>query len=165
MATLPGPGATLSGSADHKFGDTYKTIERLRSGSYGTVYTCHHLNAQGETYAVKIMDRAKLKKNDDAAVFREVDVMKELVHLPNVVRLVDFFVEPQKLYMVQVLAKGGDVFDRLAKRTVYTEKDARDLGEVLLSTIKSLHELNIVHRDVSISNESACIHGVTICKR
>jgi hypothetical protein len=30
------------------------------------------------------------------------------------------------------LAEGGDVFERLAKRKVYTEKDARDLARRML---------------------------------
>lgn len=147
------PGITLAdaNSTKYKFDSLYETAERLRSGSYGTVYTCKHKARPDEMYAVKILDRKKLKKSDDAAVFREVDIMKELVHLPNVVRLIDFFVEPEKLCVVQVLAKGGDVFDRLAKRTNYTEKDARDLAETLLETIRSLHELSIVHRDVGVS--------------
>jgi hypothetical protein len=34
------------------------------------------------------------------------------------------------------LAEGGDVFDRLAKRKVYTEKDARDLARRMLESIQ-----------------------------
>jgi hypothetical protein len=34
------------------------------------------------------------------------------------------------------LAEGGDVFDRLAKRKVYTEKDARDLAKRMLESIQ-----------------------------
>jgi serine/threonine protein kinase len=59
--------------------------------------------------AVKILDRKKLKKKDDDAVFREVEVMKELMDVPGVIKLMDFFVSPEKFYVVQEWAEGGDV--------------------------------------------------------
>jgi calcium/calmodulin-dependent protein kinase I len=130
----------------------YEKDNRLRSGSFGTVYTCHHQLHMDITYAVKILDRRKLKPKDDAAVFREVSILKLLKDLPHVVRLIDFFVEPQTFYMVQVYAAGGDVFDRLAARSNYTEKDARDLAKILLQTIGAIHEKNIVHRDLKPEN-------------
>jgi tRNA A-37 threonylcarbamoyl transferase component Bud32 len=149
------PGVSLgddSASLNMTFEDLYQLGERLRSGSYGVVYTCQHkLNAE-KTYAVKILDRTKLKKQDDESVFREVAIMKELAGLDNVVQLIDFFVSPEKLYMVQVFAAGGDVFDRLAQRTLYNEKDSRDLAECLLKTIQALHDRKIVHRDLKPEN-------------
>jgi calcium/calmodulin-dependent protein kinase I len=134
------------------FLDLYERDNRLRSGSFGTVYTCHHQLHTDITYAVKILDRRKLKPKDDAAVFREVSILKLLKDLPHVVRLIDFFVEPETFYMVQVYAAGGDVFDRLAARSHYTEKDARDLAKILLETIAAIHEKNIVHRDLKPEN-------------
>jgi serine/threonine protein kinase len=53
---------------------------------------------------------------------------------------------------VQDYARGGDVFDRLAKRVSYTEKDARDLGVILLETMKEMHQRKIVHRDMKPEN-------------
>jgi serine/threonine protein kinase len=150
-------GYTL-GCEDHKeqtavsFSSIYETITRLRSGSFGTVYTCQHQLHSDVTFAVKILDRRKLKPKDDDAVFREVSILQLLKELPNVVRLIDFFVEPEAFYMVQIFAAGGDVFDRLAARSTYTEKDARDLAKILLETIEAIHEKNIVHRDLKPEN-------------
>lgn len=156
------PGASLFGGllmADDgglfSFGQLYETDNHLRSGSYGAVYTCHHKLHPETTYAVKILERGKLKKKDDDAVFREVKIMKELVNVPSVVRLIDFFQSPEKLHVVQVYAAGGDVFDRLAKRSQYTEKDARDLAETLLEAVRAFHEIKpypIVHRDLKPEN-------------
>lgn len=78
--------------------------------------------------------------------------MKALVHVPGIVRLVDFFVQPNEFHVVQVYARGGDVFDRLAHRTTYTERDARDLARQLLNTIGAMHSLGYVHRDLKPEN-------------
>lgn len=150
----PKPGVSLKdpGEIDFTFDDLYQLEERLRSGSYGTVFTCHHKLNADKQYAVKILDRTKLKKKDDEGVFREVSVMRDLANVPNVVQLIDFFESPEKLYMVLVFAAGGDVFDRLAQRTSYNEKESRDLAECLLKIIHALHERKMVHRDLKPEN-------------
>jgi calcium/calmodulin-dependent protein kinase I len=147
-----GGGGAKKKETQMSFFDYYDTDDRLRSGSFGTVYTCHPRSDPTELYAVKIFDRRKLQRKDDDAVFREVAVLKELGALPHVVRLLDFYVEPNALYMVQVYAQGGDVFDRLGTRKSYNEKNARDLAKILLETIASLHDMTIVHRDLKPEN-------------
>ena len=154
--------------------DLYRNERRLQNGSYGVVYECSRVTAAAATpasrddedsskkdqpnsatpekYAVKIIDRIKLKKMDDHAVFREVKILNELVDVPNVITLVDFFVEPKTLYVVQQLAEGGDVFDRLVQRQHYTEEVARTLARTLIQTLATLHERKIVHRDLKPGN-------------
>jgi serine/threonine protein kinase len=92
------------------------------------------------------------KKADDEAVFREVSVLRELIHVPGVVRLIDFFVQPDTFYVVQVYAQGGDVFDRLSQRATYTEKDAKDLCKRLLETMRDMHKRGFAHRDLKPEN-------------
>ena len=50
----------------------------------------------------------------------------------GIISLIDFFKSPLSYHIVMELAEGGDVFERLAKRKVYTEKDARDLARRML---------------------------------
>ena len=138
----------------------YDLDSKLRSGSYGTVFTCKHKLHNDTTYAVKVMDRQKLKSTSLDSIYREVGILNELTQarIPeaplHVVQLVDFFVEPKTIYMVQVYARGGDVFDRLSSRKQYTEKDARELALHLLQTVHFLHSRPtvIVHRDLKPEN-------------
>ena len=66
----------------------------------------------------------------------------------GVINLIDFYPSPQTYHIVMELARGGDVFDRLARRKRYTEKDARDLARRMLESINFLHERGIAHRDI-----------------
>ena len=137
------------------FDQLYETDQRLRSGSFGVVHTCHHKLHPDTTYAVKILDRTKLKPKDDDAVFREVKILQELAQEPHVVHLIDFFVETDRLCVVQEFAAGGDVFDRLCQRLKYTEADARQLARYLLQAVAALHGVKpypIVHRDLKPEN-------------
>ena len=47
---------------------------------------------------------------------------------------------------------GGELFDRITKKTFYSEHDARELCKIILSAIKHLHDREIVHRDLKPEN-------------
>lgn len=134
------------------FEQLYTLVRKLRSGSFATVWVCSH-RLSGEQFASKVIDRTKLKPRDDRAVFREVDVLRQVAagH-PGIIALVDFYERPEVFHVVLELARGGDVFDRLARRTTYTEKDARDLARNLLEATQHVHSHGIVHRDLKPEN-------------
>ena len=147
------PGATLipgDRTAD-KFENDYLLQDRLQSGSYGVVWTTAHKTTH-DVFAVKVIDRTKLKQKEDDGVYREVKILNDLMEVDNIVKLMDFYQDPQTFCVVQFYAKGGDVFDRLGKRTSYNEADARNFAETLLQTMKALHDLKLCHRDMKPEN-------------
>eukprot|EP00579_Thalassiosira_antarctica_P001991 CAMPEP_0201866530 /NCGR_PEP_ID=MMETSP0902-20130614/1084_1 /ASSEMBLY_ACC=CAM_ASM_000551 /TAXON_ID=420261 /ORGANISM="Thalassiosira antarctica, Strain CCMP982" /LENGTH=748 /DNA_ID=CAMNT_0048391519 /DNA_START=56 /DNA_END=2302 /DNA_ORIENTATION=- len=160
----------LLGPQMHPTFDVFYTLQKkLQGGSYGTVFVgVHNLNER--EYAVKVVDRRKLSQHDDDAQLQEVDILRSLN--PNsfkqpkcgnknndhsqqdngIINIIDFYPSPTKYHIVMELARGGDVFDRLAKRKVYTEKHARDLARRMLESIQFLHERGIAHRDIKPEN-------------
>ena len=61
------PGTTLQyeiGKSPYLFENDYVLETKFRSGSYGVVYTTKHKKSH-EEYAVKVIDRTKLKEKDD----------------------------------------------------------------------------------------------------
>lgn len=66
-------------------------------------------------------------------------------------RFVDAFPSPflSKLPLHRV--SGGELFDRILERGVYTEKDASLVIHQVLTAVKYLHENGIVHRDLKVS--------------
>lgn len=51
---------------------------------------------------------------------------------------------------------GGELFDRILERGVYTEKDASLVIHQVLTAVKYLHENGIVHRDLKVSPAPPC---------
>lgn len=134
-----------------KFADTYELKDKIRKGSFATVWRCADRETN-EVFAVKIIKRQGLDPKDDEAVLNEASIMQSLHHNKYVVNLVDFYEEPDYFYLVMENMCGGDVFDRIVDMAHYTEKDARDLILTLLKAVYSLHQANIAHRDIKPQN-------------
>ena len=50
------------------------------------------------------------------------------------------------------LMEGGELFERIVKKTFYNEMDARGLVRILLDALAYLHHRGIVHRDLKPEN-------------
>ena len=64
-----------------------------------------------ESYAVKVVTKSKLTKEDEVALKDEIDVLRELEH-NHIIRLYDVFEENSYWYLITEQMKGGELFDR-----------------------------------------------------
>uniref|UniRef100_A0A8C5RPC1 Calcium/calmodulin dependent protein kinase IG n=1 Tax=Laticauda laticaudata TaxID=8630 RepID=A0A8C5RPC1_LATLA len=70
----------------------------------------------------------------------------------NIVTLEDIYESTTHYYLVMQLVSGGELFDRILERGVYTEKDASIVIQQVLEAVHYLHENGIVHRDLKPEN-------------
>lgn len=94
---------------------------------------------------MKVVTRADLSKEDEESLRSEVNILTSINH-PNIIKAFEFFEEEKYFYVVLEYLDGGELFDRIVKKTFYNEKEARDLVLTLLLSLKYLHHKNIVHR-------------------
>ena len=76
----------------------------IGDGNFAVVKQCKLKNTSSE-YAMKVMDKAKLKGKEHM-VENEIAIMKECNH-PNIVRLIEEFETPGEIYLVMELVKVG----------------------------------------------------------
>jgi serine/threonine protein kinase len=104
-----------------------------------------------ESFAIKIVTKAKLTKEDEDALKDEILVLRELKHR-HIIRLYDVFEEPQYYYLVTEKMSGGELFDRIVQKSYYNEKEARDVCKILFEALGFCHSHQVAHRDLKPEN-------------
>lgn len=114
-----------------------RTFTQLGEGSFAVVKKVTH-RASGETYSVKIVDRASLTMYADRAIKNEIIILKDLNH-DHILNLHDEVVTISHYYLVTECLSGGNLFDRIAKKKAYTEREARDLCKTIFDALSYVH--------------------------
>eukprot|EP00758_Cryptobia_borreli_P004385 Tbor_TRINITY_DN4345_c0_g1::TRINITY_DN4345_c0_g1_i1::g.7681::m.7681 len=112
-------------------------------------------------YAMKRMRKADmLKKKQVLHVRSERNVLAEAAQVnPYVVQLYYSFQDDSYLYMVTEYAPGGDLMSWLISEQIFTVEQTRFYIAELCMAIKSVHEMNYVHRDIKPDNILIDIRG------
>lgn len=124
--------------------------EKIGNGAFGCVYK--GLRKRDKLpVAIKLIEKKKLSSNTIRCVAVEVSVLERLNH-PNIVKFHDMYEDYHAFYVCLEYVPGGELLDRITKKSVYTENQARDVCKVILGALKHVHDHNIVHRDVKPQN-------------
>ncbi|XP_072774945.1 calcium/calmodulin-dependent protein kinase type 1G isoform X2 [Taeniopygia guttata] len=127
---------------------TFIFMEALGSGAFSEVFLVKQ-KSTGKLFALKCIKKSPL--NRDSSLENEIAVLKKIKH-ENIVTLEDIYESTTHFYLVMQLVSGGELFDRILERGVYTEKDASLVILQVLTAVKYLHENGIVHRDLKPEN-------------
>ena len=128
---------------------------QLGEGAFSVVKDGVHKQSH-ESFAIKIVTKSKLTREDEDALKDEIAVLRELQH-QHIIRLYDVFDEPQYYYLVTEKMSGGELFDRIVQKSYYNEKEARDVCKILFEAIRYCHTHNVAHRDLKPENLLLCV--------
>ncbi|XP_060628825.2 calcium/calmodulin-dependent protein kinase type 1G isoform X1 [Anolis sagrei] len=127
---------------------TFIFMEALGSGAFSEVFLVKH-RTTGQLFALKCIKKSPVTQ--DSNLENEIAVLKKIKH-DNIVTLEDIYESATHYYLVMQLVSGGELFDRILERGVYTEKDASIVIQQVLGAVHYLHENGIVHRDLKPEN-------------
>ena len=146
------PHSMVSSEAEIKKHYAYSDASGTKLGEGMTGIVVKAVNrANGNTYALKTIDKSCIKASELELLREEVSIIKQLDH-PNIVKLYESFEDENVIYLVMELCTGGELFDRLAKRTRFEEKDAARLTSKMLAAVRYCHDHGVVHRDLKLQN-------------
>lgn len=138
------------GAAPKKFQDVYKIGKTLGAGAFAEVKQGIKKGTD-DSYAVKIVTKAKLGKEDEDALKEEIRILSSLKH-PGIIRLYETFEDDKFYYLVTEEMYGGELFDRVVQKSFYNEKEARDACQSIVKAIQYCHKHHIAHRDLKPEN-------------
>jgi len=132
----------------YKFGDT------LGTGGFAVVRlaTCR---STGKNCAMKVMTLPNPKEsgghNERENIFYEIGLLARL-QSEYIIRLDEFFVENNKVYLATELLAGGDLLDAVIESGSYDESMARRIFRRVVLGVQYLHSEGITHRDIKLEN-------------
>ncbi|KAF8524652.1 kinase-like domain-containing protein [Hysterangium stoloniferum] len=126
----------------------YTLLEKLGTGSFGTVYKAIH-NDTKQIVAIKQID---LEDSDDDIS----EIQQEIAHLAQcdseyVTRYYGSFVKGYKLWIIMEYLAGGSCLD-LLKAGVFSEAHIAVVCRELLLGLDYLHSEGKIHRDIKAAN-------------
>lgn len=134
----------------YSFHDYFELGEVLGEGGYAVVRFATAIKTK-QKVAVKIAKRSDIDAGRESALRLEFETLRSLQH-PNIVQAVGLFEEAKNFYVVLEYMEGGELFDRIVKKTQYSEKEARDAVRCVLAALQYMHARKIVHRDLKPEN-------------
>jgi len=132
--------------------DDYRTERKvLGSGCEGDVHMATSKHDSKHKYAVKGFNLHGLTPEARQELANEAEIFLGMDH-PHVARLVDVYESNTRLELVMECMTGGELFERIARKKRFSEKEAVHASWQMLLAVNYLHSHGLVHRDIKLEN-------------
>ena len=143
-------------ASDPVFAFRYKVVGKLLDLDMDTEVYEGLDSYTGKRVAVKV-----IRLKGEMSVYRRAELRRRYVdetHIlscvshRDIIGLVDYNEDGDKLIIISEYAEGGDLLDKLASIGSLSEAESRGIISRLVDALEYLHDKNIVHRDVQPEN-------------
>jgi len=133
----------------HTLNDDYIVEAMLGDGAFSVVHRARR-KSDGEEVAVKIIKKRKVSQQD---LEREVEIWRLASSSSSrVVQLHEIYEDSKNVYLVMELMVGGELFEKIANMTDYSEQYAAKIMKQVFLIIRDLHKVDIIHQDFKPEN-------------
>ncbi|HYT35783.1 MAG TPA: protein kinase [Ktedonobacteraceae bacterium] len=132
---------------------SYKLVEKIGKGGYGSVYRAEHSILTNRVVAIKLLQEVLFNSDQERDRFKEAIVLEALQH-PNILHLIDVGVDENLLYLITEYAAGGSLWDRLQHQfpQPLPLTGALDILSQIGQAVQYAHQKHIIHRDLKPQN-------------
>jgi len=138
----------------------YEVVKRLGVGGQGAAYMCkHHMDTVGaatdsvvlKETIIPVFVEATIRKQALERFEQEARILKSL-NSDFVVKLLDYFVEDHRGYLVLELIDGKSLRQLVEDKGALAEDEVMDLCAQMCSILEYLHNSGVIHRDFTPDN-------------
>ncbi|WPF89094.1 serine/threonine-protein kinase [Cyanobacterium aponinum AL20118] len=134
----------------------YRAVKKIGKGGFGATFLSIDLSLPGNPLCV--VKQLRPSANDPDAfemaldLFeREAKTLGKLDH-PQIPRLLDYFEQDKRFYLVQNWVKGKTLQQEVKKDGIFSETKVKKFLLEVLEILKYIHSLKIIHRDIKPAN-------------
>lgn len=134
----------------------FEQIKEVGKGAFGSVCLVKR-KADSNVYAMKRVKISQLNKKEQENALNEVRILASISH-PNIIGYKEAFFDEETttLNIVMEYADDGDLESKIQKhiknKTNFSENDLWNYVIQMISGLKALHDIKIMHRDLKSAN-------------
>lgn len=135
----------------------YTIVNQIGTGGQGQAYIANDTNASGtvvlKEFILPVFVDVNVRKSALEQFENEAKILRQLDH-PQIVKLVDFFVEDHRAYLVLEHISGASLRQLVRNKGTFSEEKVKALATQMCEILNYLHGLNppVVHRDFTPDN-------------
>ena len=137
-------------SVDYGKISNYVLKQDIGEGNFGKV-KLGIFKPTGEEFAVKILNKKKIKIKMKNTVFKENEIISKFNHV-NVIFVFEIIEDAQNYYIIMEYCKKGELFDYIVERQKLEEEEASIFFYQLINGVEYIHSKKIAHRDLKPEN-------------
>ena len=128
----------------------FELKDDIGEGNFGKVKFCIYKKT-GEEYAVKIINKKKIKDKMKNSFFKENEIATKFNHI-NVIYVFRIFEDAENFYLVMEYCQRGELFDYIVQHQRLSENEAAIFFYQLINGVEYIHSQGIAHRDLKPEN-------------
>jgi serine/threonine protein kinase len=134
----------------------YRVISLLGEGGFGRTYLAEDVDKLNEQCVVKQLalriQGSSARQKATVLFYQEAQRLQQLGTNPQIPTLYAYFEENNYLYLVQEFVEGQNLLQELEQQGVFDEQKILSLLNDLLPILQSVHEQQVIHRDIKPQN-------------
>ena len=130
--------------------DDYNLIKDIGEGNFGKVKLAK-LKSTKEKFAIKILDKEKLKTQTKSTLFNEIEIISKLNH-KNVIHVEKILEDAKNYYIIMEYCEKGELFDYIVNKERLNPAEASLFFYQLINGVEYIHKKGFAHRDLKPEN-------------
>lgn len=117
--------ANFIGKVNEEISDNYEIIKILGEGAFSIVYKAKN-KLNNMIRCIKKINKSNFSDDENESIMNEIKILRASDH-PNIIKIIEYYESKRSLYLVTEYLEGGELFDKIEKKGVFSEKEAANI--------------------------------------